>query len=133
MREIKDCVSGLSEDNKLIRFLLVGGLNTIFGYCTFAFFIFIGTHYSLAVLLTTIFGVLFNFRTTGKLVFKNSDKRLFFKFIGVYGTLYVINVGILKVFSHFTVNMYLAGALLVLPMALLGFFLNKKFVFEGKK
>lgn len=123
----------LSLNNKLIRFLLVGGLNTVFGYCIFAFFIYIGAHYSLAVLLTTILGVLFNFRTTGMLVFNNSDKRLFLKFIGVYGSLYFINVLMLKVFKLFMVNMYLAGALLVLPMALLGFFLNKKFVFEGKK
>ena len=119
-------------DNQLLRFLVVGGVNTIFGYCMYALFTFIGLHYALAVLLAQISGVIFNFNTTGKIVFYNTKSHLIFRFAGVYVFLYVINVLILSLFAKIDYNMYFAGLILILPMALLSFLLNKKFVFIDK-
>ena len=119
-------------DNQLLRFLVVGGVNTIFGYCMYALFTFIGLHYALAVLLAQISGVIFNFNTTGKIVFYNTKPHLIFRFAGVYVFLYVINVLILSLFAKIDYNMYFAGLILILPMALLSFLLNKKFVFIDK-
>ena len=45
---------------KLVRFLLVGVMNAVFGYGCFAGFLYLGLHYSMALLLATILGVLFN-------------------------------------------------------------------------
>ena len=59
----------LIKKHKFVRFLLVGVLNTLFGYFSFATLIIIGLDYKLAALLATIIGVLFNFQTTGRLVF----------------------------------------------------------------
>ena len=59
----------LIKKRKFVRFLLVGVLNTLFGYFSFATLIIIGLDYKLAALLATIIGVLFNFQTTGRLVF----------------------------------------------------------------
>lgn len=120
-------------DNKFIRFLFVGGINTIFGYSLFAFFIFLHMHYTLASLLSTIFGVLFNFKTIGTLVFKSNNNSLIYKFVGVYTVIYLLNISFLKIFKLFNINMYLAGALIILPMALISFVLNKQFVFKEKK
>lgn len=119
-----------SLSNKFIRFLFVGGLNTAFGYSVYAILIYLHFHYSLAALMGMIFGVLFNFKTTGRLVFKNKNNRLLFKFIGVYAIIYVINTASLKVFNFIKVDMYLAGAVLLLPMAVIAFILNKNFVFK---
>jgi len=90
-------------------------------------------HYALASLLATIGGVLFNFKTTGVIVFKNHNNSLLFRFIAVYSVTYLLNLGGLKIFSIYNANMYLAGAVLVLPIALLAFILQKKFVFGGEK
>lgn len=120
-------------DTKFIRFLIVGGLNTLFGYFMFALFIFLNFHYSIASLSATILGILFNFKTTGRLVFGNRDNVLIFKFFGVYTIIYFMNIAILKVFSIYKVDMYLAGALLLLPTAVLSFMLNKKFVFKEQR
>jgi putative flippase GtrA len=117
-------------NNQFLRFLLVGGINTVFGYCMYALVTFTGLHYSIAMLLAQVSGVIFNFYTTGKLVFNNSDVRLFLRFFCVYITIYVINVLLLGVFERASYNMYIAGALLVLPNALLSFFLNKILVFS---
>ncbi|NCQ92050.1 MAG: hypothetical protein GPI94_15420 [Microcystis aeruginosa LG13-03] len=59
----------LLKKHRFVRFLLVGVLNTIFGYSLFAVLILIGLNYKYAVLIGTIQGVLFNFQTTGRLVF----------------------------------------------------------------
>lgn len=117
-------------ENKLIRFFIVGGINTIFGYSVFAILIFLKFHYSIATLLSVILGVLFNFKTTGKLVFENTNNFLIFKFIGVYVIIYILNVVSLKILEIIKVNMYLAGMLLILPMAIVSFMLNNKFVFK---
>jgi len=116
----------------LIKFLFIGGLNTVFGYSIYALFIFAGLYYPFAIIISTIFGVLFNFQTTGKIVFNNSKNNLLFKFIGVYSVICFINILFLKVFELFKVNMYFAGAVLIFPMAFLSFSLNKKFVFKSE-
>lgn len=116
-------------NNRFVRFLIVGGINTAFGYGVYALLIFLKFHYAVAALLATILGVLFNFKTTGTIVFNSSDNSLLFKFIGVYTIIYVVNTGALKVFHSYDVDMYLAGAVMLLPTAVLSFLLNKKFVF----
>ena len=58
----------LIKKHKFARFLLVGVLNTIFGYFLYGTLILIGLDYKYAVLLATILGDLFNFQTTGRLV-----------------------------------------------------------------
>ena len=118
-------------ENRFIRFLIVGGINTAFGYGIFALLIFLKFHYAVAVLLSTIVGVLFNFKTTGMLVFESKANRLIFKFVGVYAIIYAINTVSLGVFNFFKVNMYLAGAVMILPMAMVAFVLNKSLVFKG--
>jgi putative flippase GtrA len=116
---------------QIIRFLFVGGINTVFGYGVFALFILLHLHYVVAALLANICGVLFNFKTTGTLVFKNKGNRLIFRFFGVYIITYFINVGLLKVFDYYGIKSLIAGAIIVLPLSLLSFTLMKKFVFNN--
>ncbi|WP_081890143.1 GtrA family protein [Paenibacillus tyrfis] len=115
--------------NKFVKFLFVGGLNTLFGYSLFALFIFAGVHYTFASLFSTILGILFNFKTTGTLVFNNKKNSLFVKFIIVYGVIYLVNVSLLKLLSLYIANVYISGAIILLPLAILSYVLNKKFVF----
>jgi putative flippase GtrA len=116
---------------QFVRFLFVGGLNTLFGYSLFAVFIFVGLHYTIAAFIGTVLGVLFNFKTTGKLVFDSHDNRLLWKFFGVYVLMYLLNIIGLYFLDILIKNIYISGAVLILPMALVGFVLNKRFVFRG--
>jgi putative flippase GtrA len=111
---------------------LVGLLNTAVGYSLYAIFIFFGMHYSLAVLFSTILGVLFNFKTIGKIVFKNSSNHLLLRFVAVYIVTYFINIAGLRICKNFNIDMYLAGALLLVPLAIISFVLHKTFVFHTK-
>ena len=119
----------MSEASRFVRFLFVGAVNTAFGYSTYVILLYIGLHYSAASLLATILGGIFNFFTTGRLVFANMDHRRFVRFCLVYAVSYVINVACLAIFDALGANMYLAGLPLILPMALLTYYLNKRFVF----
>lgn len=115
--------------NKLIRFFLVSGINTAFGYGLFAILISVGITYQVALLVSTIAGILFNFKTIGGLVFKNHNNILIFKFFTVYCITYLCNLGGLALFNSFEINIYLGAALLLIPIGLLTFMLNKLFVF----
>lgn len=114
------------------RYMIVGLLNTAVGYSLYALFIFFGIHYSLAVLYSTILGVLFNFRTIGTIVFKNDNKKLIFRFVAVYVLTYFLNIIGLRFLKYIRFDMYIAGALLLVPMAVISYVLHKTFVFQTK-
>lgn len=118
---------------KFFRFLVVGIINTAFGYGIFAFLIYLKFHYTIAVLISTILGVLFNFKTIGRLVFKNNDNRLIMKFLIVYFITYWINVFLIFIFKKiFYQNLYFAGFFSLIPVAIITFLLNKVVVFNDK-
>ena len=110
------------------KYLLIGGVNTVFGYSVFAFLLFFGTHYSLAVLMATILGILFNFQTYGRFVFKNHSWSLLGRFVFVYTTIYLANITLLLVFDLFVSNLYISGAMTTPVIAYLGYILNKRYV-----
>lgn len=113
-----------------IRFLAVGFLNTVFGYMLFALLTWMGLSYPWAIGLSTIVGVLFNFQTTGRLVFGTTNKQRLIRFIGAYALIYVLNVGGVALLLGWGFNVYWAGALLLLPMAGISYFTLRVFVFQ---
>ena len=121
----------MKTQEQLVKFILIGGLNTLFGYSCFALFVFLGVSYPLALLLSTSFGVLFNFKTTGKFVFSCANNDYFFKFVAVYGCIYFLNMALIQCMALFTNNLYLAGFVAMIPAAIVAFFLNKYVVFQG--
>jgi putative flippase GtrA len=115
---------------QLVLFLFVGMVNASFGYSTFSLFIYLGYHYTVAVLFSTCLGVLFSFNTTGRIVFKHFHINLFLKYIGVYVFLYFFNVSLLQFLQLFSKNYYLTGFITIIPCALMAFILNKFVVFK---
>jgi putative flippase GtrA len=114
---------------RFVLFLLVGGLNTAFGYGAFALLYRLGLHYALAAALSTIAGVLFNFQTTGRIVFKNGDRSLLVRFVAVYVMTYFVNVGALRLAEGSHLGIVMTQAFLLLPMAALSYVLQRRFVF----
>lgn len=111
-------------------FMLIGGINTLFGYLIFAVLIYLHFHYLIASTLAFMLGVVFNFFTTGKIVFDTLEMKLIGKFVGVYILLYLLNISFLRLNSHFIANMYVNGLLVVVIMAFISFVLNKHVVFQ---
>ncbi|MEI8327614.1 MAG: GtrA family protein [Candidatus Taylorbacteria bacterium] len=116
--------------NRFVRFIVIGVINTVFGYAIFATFLFLGFSYILAITFGTIIAILFNFKTIGVVVFKSHNNDLIIKFFAVYGITYLFNLVGLSIFNHYHISNYVAGAILVLPAAIIGFLLNRRFVFK---
>ncbi len=117
-------------DEKFFKFLCVGLLNTIVSYIIYAFFITIGLKADIALFLQYILGVLWNFKTTGTIVFKNKNNKLIFKFIASYILTYFLNRFLLNILIYnVSLNEYVAQAILVLPIAIVSFLILKFFVF----
>ena len=115
------------------RFIVTGTVNTAFGYGLFALLIFIGLHYALASLFSTVLGILFNFFTVGRFVFHNMDKNRLPWFIAVYGITYILGIVGLSLLDALGLDMYRAGILMIPPSAIISYILNCWFVFGGKK
>lgn len=119
-------------DEKFFKFLFVGFLNTAFSYFLYALFVTLGLVANLALLFQYILGVLWNFKTTGSIVFQNKNNKLVFKFILSYVFTFAINSVLLKFLVNY-INDYLAQAILILPIALLSFIILKHWVFKVKQ
>ena len=118
----------------LVRFLAIGALNTLFGYALYAFLVFIGINYVWARVLAIIIGIIFNFFTTGRIVFNNKDNWLIIRFVLVYAVTMSLDVLVLKrLVGNLNLNEYLAGAIITIPIAMLSFLLNSIFTFQTIK
>ena len=116
---------------QFIRFAIIGTINTAFAYILYVLFIFVDMHYTLAVLLSTIIGICFSFKTLGSWVFDNPDNRLIFKFFVVYIGCYFLNISIIGFFNRYIWNnLYVAGLISTLLVALVSFSLNRAIVFK---
>jgi putative flippase GtrA len=118
---------------RFIVFLIVGGINTIFGYGIFALCLYLKFHYALASVTATILGVLFNFKTSGVIVFKNNDNSLIWKFFLVYGISFCIGIVYLWVMNQFSISNYISGAIWLIPGAIVAYSLQRLIVFKSPK
>ncbi len=109
--------------------MIVGVINTLFGYSLFSLLILLSFRYEIAALISTVCGVLFNFKTIGIIVFQNKNNYLIFKFIVVYIIIYLLQILLLKQLVAYKINIFVAGALILPPLALVSYTLNKIFVF----
>jgi putative flippase GtrA len=115
---------------QFLRFLCIGAINTLFGYAVFAVLIFLHLHYTIAVLLATCAGIIFNFYTLGTYVFNSTSRKHIIKFIGVYAIGYLINISMIQMLLTMSSNLYLNGAIATMITVIITYLLNKKFTFN---
>jgi putative flippase GtrA len=116
--------------NRLFRFLLVGGINTFFGYSIYALCLFSGLDYSAAYLLALIAGILFSFRSLGIYVFNNPDHRLFGRFLLFWLLLYGLNMIIIPEITNLGPNAYEAGLIMIAPNTIFSYMAQRNFIFS---
>ena len=125
--------------NQKIRYLIVGIYNTIFVYLVFVllFYYFSSfVNYVLLLGLCHIIGVTNNFFTYRAFVFnvRKNNLRNYLRFNLVYLFTYLINLVLLVILTKkIYLNIYLAQGLIIVSIAIIGFFLNKNYSFSNKK
>lgn len=113
------------------RFVCIGIINTLFGYSIYALALWFGLKVLFALIISTVVGVLFNFKTIGVLVFGSKNNSLLLKFSLVYVVIFFANLGFIKLLVMNGLGDYFSGFVAMVPMAGMSFFLNKYFVFNG--
>lgn len=115
----------------LLRFLAVGGLNTAFGYVSYASFVLAGTPLWLAVSGSTVLGFLFNFISYGRLVFGSTSYLLLSRFLMFYVGIGVLNFVLLRALMLLDIGPLWAQGILLPVLAAIGFIGMQRFVFRG--
>ena len=119
------------RERRFLRFILVGGVNTAVGYGLFLVALAIMPTTLSALVAANILAILFNFVTTGSLVFGARDPRLLPRFFGVYAVVFVYNAIGLAVLENMGIRPWLGGLVLLPCSVALSYLLNQRFVFGG--
>lgn len=121
---------GRLKSSTLARFIAVGVLNTAFSYLLYAGLVLARIDYRVALTICSVVTIVWNFNTTGRLVFGNRRQVLIFKFVGGYGLIYLVNLGLIILLAQFGVG-ELARQAMALPVVVLcSFALNRGWVFR---
>lgn len=126
------CTGPRLRGNRFMRFLVAGGMNTLFGFIAYSLLIAAEMAVWLALLIGMLLGTVFNFFTTGGYVFRELSWHRFPRFILCYLLVYFINLELIELTLTLLSNKILSQAILVFPMAILSYFLMARFVFSSK-
>lgn len=124
-------LAGKLRDHQFLRFLAVGVLNTLFGYGVFSALVLVHLEPGLALFIATVAGVIFNYFTTGRLVFAASGMGRLPRFVAVYGLTFLVNLWCLRELTAAGLSPLPAQAIMLPVMVILTFVLNKLLVFRG--
>ena len=127
-RSIADLISRLLHLD-ILRFLLVGVLNTAFGYVIYLVGLYLGLSAGVALAAATTIGALFNYATTGRLVFKQAGLGKLLPFLVAYLLIYLVNLGALHGLIALGATALWAQAVLLPVVAVGSFVVFKYFVF----
>ena len=125
-------VQALLAERQFLRFLLAGGVNTLFGFGVNIGVMLAGFPVWLAMLVGTVAGVAFNFFTHGGYAFRDLSARRLPRYIAGYAIVYVVGLGAFHVLNRFVPGPVLCQVLLVVPIALFSYLVMSRFVFRKR-
>jgi putative flippase GtrA len=120
----------LYDTGFLLRFLMVGAVNTSFGISAYWLLLYVGLSYQWASLLSLLLGIIFSFNSHRLAVFKTGGG--FFRYVLVWVFIYFVNIEMIAIVRDY-IGDYIAGVAVLPVNAALSFLLMKRFVFRPKK
>ncbi len=127
MASVPDFRNGLARP---LRFLLAGGLNTLFGFTVFGLLVWAGWPSWACLLIANLAGIVFNFLTLGGYVFRSLHHGRLPRFVAVYCLVYLLNLCFLSIAQAMEMNRLFAQLLLTPPMTGLSYVLMNRLVFK---
>lgn len=116
---------------QFFRFLAVGAFNALFGYSVFAILTLIGNAPMLALILTYVIGVVFNYFTTRRFVFNQSKRTSLLRFVIAYIVIYIFNISLYRLIEIVGASPLVTQALCLPVIAIFSFLLFKFQVFRN--
>ena len=115
---------------QVVRFLLAGVANTVFGLAAYAFFVWLGTSLWLALVCAMLAGIACNFLTLGGYAFRDLSLARLPRFIACYVASYLVNLLALHLLQPFVADAVVRQVLLTPPMAVFSYLCLSRFVFR---
>ena len=112
------------------RFLIVGGFNTGLCFLVYVLLVQAGLVVWVANTGALLFGIGLSFLTQGRVTFRNSDPRRFWRFALSWVIISSIQTTIIEVLVHKGMGPTLAGLIVLPGAALTAYFVQKWFVFH---
>ena len=122
-------IGSVLRNSELLRFLLAGAVNTLFGYAIYSLGILAEAPVWLALLIGMLLGTVFNFFTTGGYAFRQLLPQRYPRFVACYLLLYGVNLLLIEALSAWISDKLQIQAVLLIPLALLSYFLLARLVF----
>jgi len=114
---------------EILRYLVAGVLNTVFGYGLYAALLWLGLDRYVAQAAGYVLGTGFNYITYSRGVFRDAGPAKA-RFALSYAVNYLVNLGGLALASHFIANPYAAGAITTMGVVVLNYLVLKRLVFR---
>ena len=118
--------------DRFVRFLIIGGINTLFGFAIYSGAILLGAEVWLALIIGTLAGIVFNFFTVSGYVFRQMSATRFPRFLFCYLVVYLVNLGSIDILLTWVDDKIIAQSILVLPAAVLSYTLLSRLVYRDR-
>ena len=118
---------------RFVRFLVVGGVNTLFGYSIFALVYLLSGNHVAALVVSVAIGVTFNFFSIGGVVFRTLAGRRFVLFCLNYAVALGVNYVMLEGLVAAGVEPLLAQVICMPVFIAVSYGLNARFVFRQRR
>lgn len=128
---LQKVISGNQSQFQIIRFFVIGLLNTLVSYVAFLAFLSFHIGADAALSLAFVAGLLWNYQTIRRLVFQSQGGGQFFKFAMIYLILFMSNLFGLKfiVRTWSAMPLWLVQGAMTPIVALASFYLQRRLVF----
>jgi putative flippase GtrA len=114
---------------EIIRYSQAGIVNALFSLILVFALLWIGINVYIAQIISHLTGILFNYFTYSRYVFR-TDKSVKLQFFMSYAVNYLVGLGLLIIAKFFVSSSYLAGVLSLFGTAILNYFVLKHIVFR---
>lgn len=119
-------------NSQVFRFLLAGGVNTLFGLGVYVGCIWLGLPPWLAMLIGTVAGVAFNFLTFGAYAFRDLSVRRVPRFVLSYAATYAFNLLAFHALNHWVSGVVWCQVILTPIVAAFSYLSMSNFVFTRR-
>lgn len=119
----------LGKLRELLRYYQAGILNTLFGFGTYSSLVFLGLNLYLAQFISHFAGVVFNYFSYSRHVFRDSGPAKL-RFTLSYVGNYLMGLAVLAAMAQVIRSPYVAGLAAIVIVSLINYFVLKHLVFR---
>jgi putative flippase GtrA len=119
-----------AEFRRFLRFLVVGGINTLSGLLFFAAAFALTADHILSAYAASVLAILLGFLLTGTAVFGHLSWRSLALYVAWYACLASLNAGLIHLAVSLGINPYLAAAMAAPAVVIVSWLVNRHIIFR---